>query len=99
MLNILSTIIYFRVILIFFCGLIFSIFEKGKSLFDGIWWAIETVLTVGYWDIVPITTGGRAIGIILIFLGIGFMSMLTVAISACFVEKDANQDIKNIRKT
>ena len=94
MLNILSTIIYFRVILIFFCGLIFSIFEKGKSLFDGIWWAIETVSTVGYWDIAPLTTGGRAIGIILIFLGIGFMSMLTVAISAYFVEKDANQDTK-----
>lgn len=94
--NSVNYIIYLTVILIFFCGLIFSIFEKGKSLFDGIWWAIETVSTVGYGDIAPLTTGGRAIGIILIFLGIGFMSMLTAAISAYFVEKDANQDTKKI---
>jgi len=94
--NSVNYIVYLTVILIFICGLIFSIFEKGKSFFDGIWWAIETVSTVGYGDIAPLTTGGRAIGIILIFLGIGFMSMLTAAISAYFVEKDANQDTKQI---
>lgn len=94
--NSVNYVIYLTVILIFVCGFIFSIFEKGKSLFDGIWWAIETVSTVGYGDIAPLTTGGRAIGIILIFLGIGFMSMLTAAISAYFVEKDANQDTKQI---
>ena len=94
--NSVNYVIYLTVILIFICGFIFSIFEKGKSLFDGIWWAIETVSTVGYGDIAPLTTGGRTIGIILIFLGIGFMSMLTAAISAYFVEKDANQDTKQI---
>lgn len=94
--NSVNYIVYLTVILIFICGFIFSIFEKGKSFFDGIWWAIETVSTVGYGDIAPLTTGGRAIGIILIFLGIGFMSMLTAAISAYFVEKDANQDTKQI---
>jgi voltage-gated potassium channel len=94
--NSFNYIIYLTVILIFICGFIFSIFEKGKSLFDGIWWAIETVSTVGYGDIAPITTGGRAIGIILIFLGIGFMSMLTAAISAYFVEKDSNREMKQI---
>lgn len=94
--NSVNYIVYLTVILIFICGFIFSIFEKGKTLFDGIWWAIETVSTVGYGDIAPLTTGGRAIGIILIFLGIGFMSMLTAAISAYFVEKDTNQDTKQI---
>ena len=94
--NSVNYVIYLTVILIFICGFIFSICEQGKSLFDGIWWAIETVSTVGYGDIAPLTTGGRAIGIILIFLGIGFMSMLTAAISAYFVEKDANQDTKQI---
>lgn len=94
--NSINYILYLTAILIFICGFIFSIFEKGKSFFDGIWWAIETVSTVGYGDIAPLTTGGRAIGIILIFLGIGFMSMLTAAISAYFVEKDSNQDTKEI---
>ncbi|NMC76019.1 MAG: potassium channel family protein [Candidatus Methanofastidiosa archaeon] len=94
--NSVSYVIYLTVILIFFCGFIFSIFEKGKSLFDGIWWAVETVSTVGYGDIAPLTPAGRILGIVLIFLGIGFMSILTAAISAYFVEKDANQDTKQI---
>lgn len=96
--NSVNYVIYLTVILIFVCGFIFSIFENGKSMFDGIWWAVETVSTVGYGDIAPLTTAGRILGIVLIFLGIGFMSILTAAISAYFVEKDANQETKEILK-
>jgi voltage-gated potassium channel len=94
--NSVNYVLYLTVILVFICGFIFSLFEKGKSFFDGIWWAIETVSTVGYGDIAPITPAGRALGIVLIFLGIGFMSMLTAAISAYFVEKDSNREMKQI---
>ncbi|KYC46156.1 MAG: Voltage-gated potassium channel [Candidatus Methanofastidiosum methylothiophilum] len=94
--NSINYVLYLTVILVFICGFIFSLFEKGKSFFDGIWWAIETVSTVGYGDIAPITPAGRALGIVLIFLGIGFMSMLTAAISAYFVEKDSNREMKQI---
>ena len=94
--NSINYVLYLTVILVFICGFIFSIFEKGKSFFDGIWWAIETVSTVGYGDIAPLTPAGRALGIVLIFLGIGFMSMLTAAISAYFVEKDSNREMKQI---
>ena len=34
----------------------------GKTLFDAIWWAVVTVSTVGYGDIVPTTVPGRLIG-------------------------------------
>ena len=94
--NSINYVLYLTVILVFICGFIFSIFEKGKSFFDGIWWAIETVSTVGYGDIAPLTPAGRALGIVLIFLGIGFMSMLTAAISAYFVEKDSNREMKQL---
>mgnify|MGYP000909606471 CR=1 FL=1 len=94
--NSINYVLYLTVILVFICGFIFSLFEKGKSFFDGIWWAIETVSTVGYGDIAPLTPAGRALGIMLIFLGIGFMSMLTAAISAYFVEKDSNKEMKQI---
>ena len=94
--NSINYVLYLTVILVFICGFIFSIFEKGKSFFDGIWLAIETVSTVGYGDIAPLTSAGRVLGIVLIFLGIGFMSMLTAAISAYFVEKDSNREMKQI---
>lgn len=45
-------------------GIAFAAFE-GKTVFDGIWWAIVTGFTVGYGDIAPITLGGRTIGALL----------------------------------
>jgi voltage-gated potassium channel len=35
---------------------------ESKSLGDSIWWAFVTAMTVGYGDIVPVTTAGRVVG-------------------------------------
>lgn len=57
------------------------------SLWDGIWWAAVTMGTVGYGDKYPITTGGRIVGLIIIFAGVGLMSLFTATIASIFVEK------------
>ncbi|HUH67176.1 MAG TPA: ion channel [Syntrophales bacterium] len=57
------------------------------SLWDGVWWSVVTMGTVGYGDIYPITTGGRMVGLVLIFAGVGLMSVFTAAIASVFVEK------------
>ncbi len=57
------------------------------SLWDGIWWAVVTMGTVGYGDKYPITLGGRIVGLILIFAGVGLMSLFTATIASIFVEK------------
>jgi voltage-gated potassium channel len=54
----------------------------------GMWWAVTTVTTVGYGDVVPHTTLGRIIASILMLLGIGFLSMLTATIASSFVARD-----------
>lgn len=51
--------------------------SEFHSFWDGIWWAIETVTTVGYGDIVVKTVAGRIIGIAVMLLGIGFLAVLT----------------------
>lgn len=58
-----------------------------NSVWDGVWWAIVTMGTVGYGDKYPVTAAGRVVGILLIFSGIGLMSLFTATIASVFVER------------
>ena len=62
-------------------GTAFAAVEDGQDLsaWDGVWWAMSTVTTVGYGDIYPKTDEGRAIAIALMLVGIGFVAILTAA--------------------
>lgn len=60
--------------------------EQFKNAFSGIWWAVSTLLTVGYGDIYPVTNAGRFVGIILAFCGVGIVAVPTGIISAGFVQ-------------
>lgn len=57
------------------------------NAFSGFWWAVSTLLTVGYGDIYPITPAGRIFGIIITFLGVGMVAIPTGILSAGFVEQ------------
>ena len=59
------------------------------NAFSGVWWAVSTLLTVGYGDIVPLTTLGKLLGAISTFLGVGMVAIPTGIISAGFVEQYA----------
>ena len=61
--------------------------EVFTNAFSGIWWAVSTLLTVGYGDIYPITTAGKIFGIIIAFLCVGIVAIPTGIISAGFVEQ------------
>jgi voltage-gated potassium channel len=69
-------------------GAIFTAVERSAqhlSIEDGIWWAIVTVTTVGYGDIVPHTEAGRAVAVIVMITGIGTAALLVGAASQRFV--------------
>ena len=53
---------------------------------DGLWWAIQTVTTVGYGDLVPTSTTGRLVAALVMVVGIGFLTVITAAITSAFVE-------------
>ena len=61
--------------------------EVFRNAFSGIWWAVSTLLTVGYGDIYPVTPLGKAFGILITFLGVGMVAIPTGIISAGFVEQ------------
>jgi voltage-gated potassium channel len=59
-------------------------------MWDGVWWAVVTVTTVGYGDLYPTDVEGRIIGIALMLLGIGFIAVLTGTIASQFIQNDTN---------
>ena len=63
--------------------------EVFKNAFSGVWWAVSTLLTVGYGDIYPVTTLGRILSIVITFLGVGMVAIPTGIISAGFVDQYA----------
>lgn len=51
-----------------------------------LWWALATITTVGYGDVVPVTTVGRIVGALVMLIGIGIFGVLTASVAAWFVE-------------
>ena len=56
------------------------------SLGTSLWWALQTVTTVGYGDVVPRSASGRAIGAVVMLSGIGFLTVVTAAVTAALIE-------------
>ena len=52
---------------------------------DEVWWAAQTVTTVGYGDVVPSTSGGRFIAGIVMFVSVATVSLVTAVVTAGFV--------------
>jgi voltage-gated potassium channel len=58
---------------------------------DGVWWAIVTLGTVGYGDIVPHTAWGRVIGSLVIVFGVTFIAFLTATVTSLFVSAEQGE--------
>lgn len=80
-------------LVILVCGTLLWVVERGANdtvthPLDGIWWALVTATTVGYGDVYPVAPEGRAIAVVLMFVGIALLSVVTANIAAFFIEED-----------
>lgn len=57
------------------------------NLRDALWWAIVTVTTVGYGDVIPTSTAGRVIGSILMIAGVSAIPIATSLVVSVFVSR------------
>jgi voltage-gated potassium channel len=66
--------------------------ENIPSVGVGIWWALQTVTTVGYGDVVPSTLAGRTIGGLVMVIGIAFISFVTAGVTSTLVQRAAKEE-------
>ncbi|WP_421999996.1 cyclic nucleotide-gated ion channel [Reyranella sp.] len=74
------------------------VFERDKqpeafgSLPGAMWWAVVTLTTTGYGDVVPQTVGGRLIGSLLMISGIAVLALLTGVLATGFSQEERRRE-------
>src|SRR5689334_14338850 len=74
-------------------GIVMTVLDRDNypSVGSGLWWAAQTVTTVGYGDIVPMTLAGRIVAVLVMLVGIGFLTVITAAITSTFVSRSRRE--------
>jgi voltage-gated potassium channel len=61
--------------------------REYDNIFKGMWWALQTVTTVGYGDVTPQEKIGRLVAAVVMFEGIALLAIVTAAVTSSFVER------------
>ena len=95
-------------VIIFFFGIIAWHFERRKNheqfrpgwrgIFDGIWWSVVTMTTVGYGDKSPKSRGGKMIALIWMFSGLLFISGLTASVASSLTVDRMNNSVEDFHE-
>lgn len=91
----------FAFVVIFISSVLIYVMEANRedspinTLFDAFYWAIVTISTVGFGDIVPVSNEGRFVAIIVITAGIAVLAFTTSLFVSAFTEK--LEEIKEIK--
>lgn len=93
-----TTLLAAGVIVVVFGLLVAGVDPSIQSASDGIWWAIATVSTVGYGDVVPTSPLGRLIGVGLIVMGLGVFVVITANFLALVLKREAKELKKEERE-
>lgn len=79
-----NSIVFLFALVIFFIEK--DINPKITTYLDSLWWSFSTTTTVGYGDVVPITSLGKIIGIGLMLVGVGIFSIYTALFARAILD-------------
>ena len=61
--------------------------ENFPSIGSGLWWAVQTVTTVGYGDDIPTNLAGQLVAALVMLLAVAFLTVITASITSTFVSR------------
>lgn len=95
-----STIIVVAIVLVLVAGLLARIVEPETFHSIGLayWWAVTTVTTVGYGDVVPESPGGRVVATMLMLTGLALIPTLTSVIVSTLLYKTRRSEQDRIEQ-
>jgi voltage-gated potassium channel len=84
-----ATIVAIAMTIVLVAGLLARLVEPETFHTIGLsyWWAITTLTTVGYGDVVPVTTGGRTVGAVLMLTGLALIPTTTSVVVSLLINK------------
>lgn len=88
----LHRVVAWVVVLVFCSSVLISLLEPGLKWTDSVWWSIVTLTTVGYGDFSPVTGGGRAVAVVIMFLGIGLLGTLSATFATMMISRRIKED-------
>jgi len=84
-----GTIVLATAVVVAVSGVIMTLLDHSEypGVFRGMWWALQTVTTVGYGDVTPQHLSGRIVAVAVMLEGIALLAIVTAAITSSFVER------------
>ena len=85
-------------VLLYLTGVGIYFFENStqpdvfRSVFDGFWWALATLTTVGYGDVYPITAGGKIFTFVVLMIGLGIVAVPTGLVASALSRARAEEE-------
>jgi voltage-gated potassium channel len=91
-----ASILTVAVVLVLIAGALARLVEPEvfTSLGLAYWWAITTVTTVGYGDVVPESPSGRVVGALLMLTGLSLIPTLTSVIVSTLISKRTHEETR-----
>ena len=85
--NAASVIVTATVVVVVAGGITIRVIDHREysSIWEGMWWSLQTVTTVGYGDVTPKDTAGKIVGAVVMLEGVAFLAIITAAITSTFV--------------
>ena len=87
--NAAGVIVIATVVVVVGAGVVMTLIDTKEypNLGVGLWWAVQTVTTVGYGDVAPTQFGGRLVGAFVMLEGTAFIAIVTAVITSTFVAR------------
>jgi voltage-gated potassium channel len=93
-----SVIVVATVVVVAVGGILMRVLDHDEypNVWVGMWWALQTVTTVGYGDVTPKNPSGRIVAVFVMLEGIAFLTIIIAAITSTFIARAQRE--RNVTK-